>query len=149
MKISIIISILISFCFNNGIFSQLNQNSIFFSINNYIDKIEYENINNEIIDINSKMYRVNIGYVYKGKYEFYLTQIKNNSNVNNYYLYESDSYSGINFYYYFNNFNKFPIDFKVGANYISSNTLKTNSFLIYFYKELAGGGNYPILPFLK
>ena len=149
MNFRLIPLILINFCFNSGILSQLSQNSIYFSLNNYTDKIEYENSDNELIDITSKMYKANIGYVHKGRYEFALNYIENNSNVNNYYFYDSNSYFGFDFFYYFDSFAKFPIDLKIGANYINSDIYSSNSYIVYLYKELAGGGNYPVLPFVK
>lgn len=148
MKINLILIILSSICLNSGIFSQLNQSSIYLSFDNYFDNIEYENIDNQLVDISANMYKTNIGYVHKGNFEFSLSHIENRSDINNYYLYDK-SYLGIDFYYYLNDFKKIPINFKIGTNYMRSGKNNLNSLIICLYKELAGGGNYPVIPFLK
>ena len=148
MKFNLVFVILSSICLNSGIFSQLNQSSIYLSLDSYFDNIEYENINNEFIDIGANMYKANIGYVHKGKFEFSIFNIDNKSKINNYYLYNKSNF-GASFYYYLNSFNRLPIDFKIGFNYIESGQNNLNSFIVCLYKELAGGGNYPVIPFLK
>ena len=149
MYVRILFIIFFSLSFNNGVFSQLNQSAIYFSLNSYRDKIEYENIDNDFLDINSKLYKANIGYNHKGKYEFSLNYIENTSNINNYYFNDKNSYQGLDFYYYINNIKKIPIDFKIGTNFISSNIYRSNSMAFCIYKELSGGGNYPVIPFLE
>ena len=148
MIVSIVLIILSGVCLNNGMFSQLNQSSIYFSIDSYFDNIEYQNVDNEYVDIKSNMYKSTLGYVHKGKFEISINYINNKSDINNYYLYDK-SYFETDFYYYLNKFNKLPIDFKIGANHMKSTNNNLNSFIFCIYKEIAGGGNYPVIPFLR
>ncbi len=149
MKLNLSFIVLLNLCFSTAIFSELNQNSIYFSLNNYIDNITKQNIDGIDEEFRSNLYKINFGYVLRGRYDFSLSLIENNSNVNNYYFYKSDIYLGFGIGACFKNLNKIPVNFKLDLDLIGSNSYDSSSLRFYVFKEFAGGGNYPVIPFLE
>ena len=148
MKLNLSLIVLLNLCFNTAIFSELNQNSIYFSLNSYIDNVPNQNIDGIDKEFGSNLYKINFGYVLSGRYDFSLSLIENNSNVNNYYFYKSDMYLGLGVGACFKNLNKIPVNFKFDLALIGSNSYDSSSLRFYVFKEFSGGGNYPVIPFI-
>ena len=149
MKLNLSLIVLLNLCFSTAIFSELNQNSIYFSLNNYIDNVTNQNIDGIEEEFGSNLYKINFGYVLSGRYDFSLSLIENNSNVNNYYFYKSDMYLGLGLGACFKNLNKIPVNFKFDLELIGSNSYDSSSLRFYVFKEFPGGGNYPVIPFIE
>ena len=98
-KLTIIL--LLNICLATGVFSQLNQSSVFYSLKYFADKFDYMN-EEENRQIKSKLYSISIGYVFKGKYALSVNYIENNSAINNYFLPQNDRYMSCDFFYHFN-----------------------------------------------
>jgi len=149
MKIKIFVIILsINTCIGSGLFSRVNENAIFYSIDYFSDNLSYVNGDLGTVDIKSKLYNAIIGFVLNGKYEILINYSKNSSPINNYMLPYKDSYISMQFLYHLKDIDKIPIEFKFGIRAIDSmnNSFYSNSMIVGIYKELAAG-NYPIIPY--
>ena len=137
----------IVFC--NGMFSELDQSSVYFDFSNYYDNVSYINADSELDDSAASLQKVIFGYVLKGKYDLSFKLINNKTAINNFnYPYNKNIYA-INFNYLINDLIKIPLNFSVGHEYVYADDLfNYNSIHMGAYFDFIVD-EYPSVAYLK
>jgi hypothetical protein len=151
MKNSMLILILfIQMIFCDGMFSMVNQNSIYLNFSNFYDNISYINSNSEQDDSVANLRKINFGYVLNGKFDFSIKIINNRILINNFnYPFNKNTYA-LKFNYFMNNLKKIPLDFSIGYEYVWSDErlFKYNSVHIGSYIDFVVD-EYPSVAYLR
>ena len=148
-KIFILI-LLVQIIFCNGMFSMLNQNSIYLNLSNFYDNISYINSNSEQDESVANLRKISFGYVLNGKYDFNIKIINNRTQINNFnYPYKENTYA-LKFTYFINDLKKNPVDFSIGYEYVWSDErlFKYNSVHIGSYIDFVVD-EYPSVAYLR
>ena len=130
-----IITIMFSFFYSNAIVSDSNYKSI-----NYSFGISSDNQNLSIENVvKSKVFKANLNLVLKGKYEFGLNYLYNQSSLNPFYLPLRGSYNSLYLRYHFKERKKFPLNVLFDIEYSdkSFSKINYNSYGIGIYKEIS------------
>ena len=148
--IIVIFTILMEIMFCEGMFSVLNQSSIYLKLSNFYDNVSYINSESELDESTATLQKITFGYVLNGKYDFSFKLINNKTVINNFnYPFNKNTYA-IKFNYLINDLMKIPLNFNFGYEYVYSDErlFKYNSFHIGSYIDFIVD-EYPSVAYLK
>jgi len=147
-KVSIVILIVnINTIFASGIFSNLDNFSIYGSVSFSSYKESFVSESLELVDIRPSLTGFSVGAVYNSRYDLAFTFLDNSESINVYNFPYVDKYISTKFHYHINRYEKFK--FKIGLDLIKSKKYdySRNSFLIGINKDIDYFNN-PVVIFL-
>jgi hypothetical protein len=137
----------VMFC--EGMFSVLNQSSIYLKFSNLYDNVSYINSDSELDESAANLQKINFGYVLNGKFDFSIKIINNRTLINNFnYPFNKNTYA-LKLNYFINDLEKIPVDFSIGYEYVWSDErlFKYNSVHIGSYIDFVVD-EYPSVAYL-